>query len=178
MASKRSRLFYVAGHTCFSMVSRRSPAMRHCRLSHQGGWLICPQLSCFTLEITASPVNKKDYIALEKLDQNLVFLCLSSPFFLPSAPDLCFSHKFRPEWKNTRCWVKSQVTLLESERERGASQRLSVSSAESKNNSVKGPRMFFFLFSRGKKSRQLALKKKKKVDYEALGRRAQYLFCQ
>lgn len=91
MASKRSRLFYVAGHTCFSMVSRRSPAMRHCRLSHQGGWLICPQLSCFTLEITASPVNKKDYIALEKLDQNLVFLCLSSPFFSP-APQICVSH--------------------------------------------------------------------------------------
>lgn len=73
-----------------------------------------------------------------------VFVFLFSPF-LTSAPDLCFSHKFRPEWKNTRCWVKSQVTLLKNERESGASQRVTVSSARSKNKSVKGARMVFLL---------------------------------
>lgn len=92
-----------------------------------------------------------------KLGVFCVFLLL----FLPSAPDLCFSHKFRPERKNTRCWVKSQVTLLASKRKSEASQRLFIY-AESKNNSVKGARMFFFLsFSFWvKKSRQLVIAKK------------------
>lgn len=74
-----------------------------------------------------------------------VFVFFFSPF-LTSAPDLCFSHKFRPEWKNTRCWVKSQVTLIKNERESGASQRVTVSSARSKYNSVKRETIFFLLF--------------------------------
>lgn len=64
--------------------------MRHCHLSHQGGWLICPQLSCFTLEITASPVNKKGYSPGETGPKLGVFVSFFS-FFSP-APQICVSH--------------------------------------------------------------------------------------
>lgn len=55
------------------------------------------------------PRNKKSlYKGPEKLAQNFVFLWLPHPFFSspPSAPDLCFSHKFFATNGETRLRVK------------------------------------------------------------------------